>query len=232
MVKLADRPLIALPVKDQNLEDTLRKAKNHGVDIIEVRVDQFSNIELDYVKDVVKKVKSYDFIVLITVRSKIEGGGRDIPDRERVKIFESVVDVADILDIEFSSEDIREEIINLAKCNGKLSLVSYHDFEKTPNVEFIQNYIDVVKSIGGDIVKFAFKVDSFEDVANIMCVTHQNRDKNIVAIAMGDVGKISRVAGFVFGSIITYTYIGESFAPGQIEISKLKEELNFYRIID
>lgn len=232
MVKVADKPLIALPVKDENLEDTLRKAKNHGVDIIEVRVDQFSNIELDYIKDVVKKVKSYDFIVLITVRSKIEGGGRDIPDTERVKIFETVMDIADILDIEFSSEDIREEIINLAKCNGKLSLVSYHDFEKTPHIDFIQNYIDVVKSIGGDIVKFAFKVNSFEDVANIMCITHKNRDKNIVAIAMGDIGKISRVAGFIFGSIITYTYIGESFAPGQIEISKLKEELNFYRIID
>ncbi|MEZ0323338.1 MAG: type I 3-dehydroquinate dehydratase [Hydrogenothermaceae bacterium] len=232
MVNLINRPLIALPIKDENLEDTLQKAKYYSVNVIEIRVDQFSNLDTDYVKEVVKKVRNYDFGILITVRSKAEGGGRDIPDLERVKIFENVVEMADILDVEFSSESIREEIINLAKCNGKLSLVSYHDFEKTPNVEFIQNYIDVVKSIGGDIVKFAFKVNSFEDVANIMCITHKNRDRNIVAIAMGDVGKISRVAGFIFGSIITYTYIGESFAPGQIEIGKLKDELKFYKIIN
>ncbi|MDQ7055535.1 MAG: hypothetical protein Q9M89_03235 [Persephonella sp.] len=36
------------------------------------------------------------------------------------------------------------------------------------------------------------------------------------------------MAGFFFGSVLTYTYIGKSFAPGQIEAKKLIEELKFY----
>ena len=47
---------------------------------------------------------------------------------------------------------------------------------------------------------------------------------------MGEIGKITRVAGFFFGSIMTYTFVGKSFAPGQIELNRLIEELKFYGI--
>lgn len=228
MVELGKKPLVALAVKDENLEQVLHTAKEQKVDIVELRVDQLSDISIDYLKDISKFIKSMGFYLLLTVRSVLEGGGREIPDEERLEIFNSLVEFADILDVEYTSKGIREMVVELAKSNGKLSLISYHDFEKTPSEEFIQNYIDTAKSLGGDIVKFAFKVNSLKDVADILCITNKNRDKNVVAIAMGEMGKVSRVAGFVFGSLITYTYIGDAFAPGQIEVCKLMQELNFY----
>lgn len=230
MVQLGKNPLIALAIKDDNFEETLKLSKEYGVDVVELRVDQLSDPSVDYVRTLSNQIKQRGFYLLITIRSLLEGGGREIPDTDRLKIFESVVDIADMLDIEFTSDGIREDVIGLAKSRGKLSLVSYHDFEKTPSEEFIQNYIDSVKSLGADIVKFAFRANKLEDVAKVLCITHRNRDKKIVAIAMGEVGKISRVAGFVFGSLMTYTYIGDAFAPGQIEVSQLVEELKFYRI--
>jgi 3-dehydroquinate dehydratase-1 len=66
-------------------------------------------------------------------------------------------------------------------------------------------------------------------MARVMCITNKNKDKNIVAISMGEIGKITRVAGFIFGSLITYTYIGQSFAPGQIEVRKLNELIEFFK---
>ncbi len=221
-------PLIALPITDTDIDNTLQKAKEKNIDIIELRIDQFKNKNLDHINSIVKKVKDYNFKALATVRSKLEGGS-DIPDEDRLKIFNSIVKDVDIVDIEYTSEALKPTVVELVKNNNKILLMSYHDFEKTPSEDFIQNLIDNAKSQGADIVKYAFKSNSFEDVAKILYITHKNRYKNIVAIAMGDIGKISRVAGFVFGSLITYTYIGESFAPGQIEINKLKELLEFFK---
>lgn len=227
-MELGKRPLVALAVKDDGLDSVLKQAKLEGIDIIELRVDQFSQIDIGYIREKAKLVKDMEFYLLLTVRSKEEGGGIDLTDEFRLEIFKKTIDIADIVDIEFTSKSIRQDVVKLAKDNRKLCLISYHDFEKTPSVDFIQHYVNSAVDIGADIVKFAFKANSLDDIANVLCITHKNRDKKLVSILMGDIGKISRVVGFVFGSLITYTYIGESFAPGQIEAKRLIEELKFY----
>lgn len=227
MIKLRQKPLIALAVKDENLDSTLKIAKDRDIDIIELRVDQFSSLDVDHIRNCLGKVKEYGMSTLLTVRARWEGGAADIPDRERLNIIKNTVDLSDIVDIEYRA-DIRDEVITFVKNNHKTALVSYHDFEKTPPASFVQDYIDCAAKLGADIIKFACKANSFQDVADVLCVTARNRDKNIVAILMGETGKISRVAGFIFGSVITYTYIGEAFAPGQIEAERLLQELKFY----
>lgn len=227
MIKPGQKPLIALAVKDENLENTLKIAKEREIDIIELRVDQFSSRKVDHIRDCLKLIKDYGMFSLLTVRAKWEGGATDIQDQERLTIIKNTVDLSDIVDIEYRA-DIRDEVINLVKKHSKMVLISYHDFEKVPPVALVQEYIDSAFVLGADIIKFAYKANNLQDVAEVMCVTNKNRDKNIVAILMGELGKISRVAGFAFGSVITYTYIGEPFAPGQIEAEKLVEELKFY----
>ena len=224
---MGNYPLVVLPVSDDNLEKIIPIAVDKKIDMIELRIDQFSNLEINYILEKSRFVKKYDLGIIATVRSEQEGG-KAIPDDERIKIFEAVVEYSDILDIELTSTAINQKVIEIAKDEGKLSLVSYHDFEKTPTEEEIQEIIDKAAFLSPDIIKYAFKVNSHEDVSRILCVTAKNRDKKLVAIGMGEEGKITRVAGFFFGSILTYTYIGQSFAPGQIEASKLIEELKFY----
>ncbi len=227
MILKKDRPLIALPVDDKNLEETLKTVKEKPVDIIELRIDQFERFDIDYILEKVKLVKDYGFTLLSTVRSKEEGGA-DLSDEERLKIFQEVIPDSDIVDIELLSENINKEVIEIAKKEGKLSLVSYHDFEKTPSEDEIQSIIDKGASLSADIIKYAFFVKNTEDVGRILSVTYKNRDKNLVAIGMGELGKLTRVAGFFFGSLISYTFIGKSFAPGQIDVDKLVEEMRFY----
>ncbi|WP_457642272.1 type I 3-dehydroquinate dehydratase [Persephonella sp.] len=227
-MELGYRPLIALPLNDKNLDQNLIKAKEKNIDIIEIRVDMFSNLEIDYIVEKVKQAKEKGFYTIVTVRSKKEGGVKDIPDNERLKIFEVVSDYSDILDIELTSDNIQKDVIKIAREKNILSLVSYHDFEKTPSEREIQEIIDSSVKLGADIIKYAFMVKNVEDVGRILSVTHKNRDKKLVAIGMGEVGKITRVAGFFFGSLITYTYIGKSVAPGQIEVEELIKELEFY----
>ncbi|ACO03546.1 MULTISPECIES: type I 3-dehydroquinate dehydratase [Persephonella] len=225
-MEIGKYPLIALPLDDRDLESKLSQAKSKGIDLIELRIDMFSSTQSDYVKDISRKVKDSGFGIIGTVRSVEEGGLKDLKDSERIELFEAVSDYADIIDIELRSERLHEDLVKLCRDKEKFLLVSYHDFEKTPSEDEIQEIID--RSSFGDIIKFAFMVKDVEDVGRILSVTHKNRDKKIVSIGMGDLGKITRVAGFFFGSLITYTYIGESVAPGQIEVKELIKELKFY----
>ena len=41
-------------------------------------------------------------------------------------------------------------------------------------------------------------------------------------MAMGDLGKVTRISGEVFGSCLTFGTVGDASAPGQIESTNLK----------
>lgn len=41
-------------------------------------------------------------------------------------------------------------------------------------------------------------------------------------MAMGDLGKVSRIAGQVFGSSLSFGAVGQTSAPGQLSISDLR----------
>ncbi|NPA13353.1 MAG: type I 3-dehydroquinate dehydratase [Aquificae bacterium] len=219
-------PLVVLPVDDKGLEEKLKEAVKVGIDMVELRIDQFEDLSIPYIMEKAKQVKDSGLKLLSTVRCKGEGGA-DIPDEKRLEIFSKVSKVSDVIDIELKSE-INREVVGIAKSNDAQALVSYHDFEKTPEEEEIQQIIDEAYYLGADIIKYAFKVNNHDDVARILCITNKNKGRKLVAIGMGELGKLTRVAGYFFGSIFTYTYIGKSFAPGQIEATKLIEELKFY----
>ena len=221
-------PVVILPLDDEDLDSKLPIAVSKGIDAIEIRIDQFKDLDEEYVIKAIKKIKEYPLGLIGTIRCKEEGGA-DIHDEKRVRLFELIAEYCDVLDIELNSK-IAEKVIEIAHDEGKLALVSHHDFEKTPNEDYIQQIIDRGIKVGADIIKYAYKVNSFEDISRIMCVTSKNRDKKLVAIGMGELGKITRVAGGFFGSIFTYTFLGKSFAPGQIEAGKLIDELKFYKL--
>ncbi len=223
-------PYIALPLTDEDFDNKLETAYYRDVDIIEFRVDLLKNKDIDYIIKHLRKIKEKGLKTILTIRAKWEGGGCEIEDEKRLKIFEKCINFIDFIDIELSSIDIREKIIDLSRKNGIEVIVSYHDFEKTPSNEVIQKIIDDTFSLGGDISKFAFKVNNENDVGRILSISYKNKvlGRKLIAIGMGELGKITRVAGYFFGSMITYTYIGKSVAPGQIELNKLLEELKFY----
>ena len=223
-------PYIALPLNDEDFDNKLTTAYYRGVDIIEFRVDLLKSLDIDYIIQHLRKIKENGLKTILTVRAKWEGGGQEIKDNERFNIFKNCVNLIDYLDIELSSTEIIEDVVKLGKDKEKEIIVSFHDFEKTPSEDVIQGIIDKSFNAGADIAKFAFKVNNEDDVGRILSISYKNKllGRKLIAIGMGELGRITRVAGYFFGSIITYTYIGKSVAPGQIDIDKLIEEMRFY----
>ncbi len=204
---------IALPVTDERFDEVLLKAKN--ADILEFRVDSFSNKDVDFVSSLLKKAKEKGFETILTIRSEKEGGTYV---ENRVQMFEKLMPLSDYTDIELSSIDIISYISRLSKEYGKKLIVSYHNFEMTPANFVIKETIREALRYG-DIPKIALKANSYEDVSRLLCSAQDVKTPKIL-ISMGDLGKISRIAGFIFGSFITYVYLEKPNAPGQLSLEE------------
>ena len=75
----------------------------------------------------------------------------------------------------------------------------------------------------------AFTPRNEEDVLDLMVWTRKHSKKMeqpLITMAMGDVGRVSRVSGRLTGSAVTFGYVGEASAPGQIPASELKNILD------
>jgi len=130
----------------------------------------------------------------------------------------------DAVDIEIDAS-INREIIAMAR--GKTIIVSEHDFEKMPDLSHLEKIASKANSLGATIIKIAAMAHNRQDVVRLMEFTAAKRN-NLVTIAMGNYGAISRVLAPVFGSLFTYGFVKKSVAPGQLSLHKLVEELRLY----
>jgi 3-dehydroquinate dehydratase-1 len=72
----------------------------------------------------------------------------------------------------------------------------------------------------------AVKANSYQDTARLLCLCEKEEGEKII-IAMGKYGKISRLAGYIFGSVISYAFYRSATAEGQLsleEMVRLKRE--------
>lgn len=209
--------LIAVPLTDKNFEDGLKACKELGADIVELRVDMFQDADVNHLRELIKKVHDTGLRNILTIRSEKEGG-RHVPNR--LKLFEELSPTSDYTDLELSSESIISKVRDIVKAHDKKLILSYHNFERTPPRWILKEIFRKAKRWGADIVKVAVKANSYEDVATLLCTGKEEEGEKIL-ISMGSVGSISRLAGFIFGSAISYAFIGQAVAEGQIPLEEM-----------
>jgi 3-dehydroquinate dehydratase-1 len=213
--------LIAVSLNDENFRENLTKAQRLGADAVEYRIDAFKNKNLDHCAEVINFGNSLGLKAILTVRAQWEGGVEEIPNR--LDYYQALTPLVDFVDIELRAEEgEKEEVLRLVKNSCKKLILSYHDFEKTPSEEDLKEIFNRMVAEGADIAKVACHAQSWDDVARLLCVA-KKQPIPTVAISMGDKGKISRVAGFIFNSVITYCALEKAFAPGQLTLAEAVE---------
>lgn len=220
-------PAVAAAVSDRDIR-LLRQSDVKVIDLIELRVDMFSSLSEDYVKSVFLQVKKrFSKPVLCTIRLSSEGGKRFIEDRKRYALFEAVAPMADMIDIEIQSR-LLGDVIRLAHSLKKPVIASYHDLKKTPKGVFFSKMLTQAHKVSADITKLACKADTMDDVARLLRFTMDHKKDNLITISLGKPGRISRIVNPLFGSLITYGYIGKPKADGQMHIQQLAQQLKLY----
>ncbi len=199
--------------------DSAIKARKLGADLLELRIDL---LDTD-ARPVLAELKKLGLPVIITNRMKQEGGAWEGSEDERIRTLVSLVPLADAVDIELCAEE-RDTVVKKAKSAGKTVIISTHDFQKTPELEVMTGIIRESFEAGADIAKLAVMPQSLKDVLCLLEVTLQSQ-KPVCTIAMGDMGRHSRVIAPIYGSLLTYGYVDKSTAPGQLRVDELKSIL-------
>jgi 3-dehydroquinate dehydratase-1 len=225
-VELGERPRIVVPLVDARAREDAARAKRLA-DIFELRIDLLGSHETAAVARWSEGVRAENVPLIATVRSTEEGGGATLSDDDRMRLFETVLPHVDALDIEHRAA-IRDGVIALAHRAAKKVIVSHHDFAGTPSDRDLLGIVEEAKEAGADLVKLAAAAQSFRDVERLFGVLVSQRSKHIVAISLGAHGTASRVFFPLFGSLLTYAFLHEAVAPGQLSLQDLHDELRRY----
>ncbi len=169
--------------------------------------------------------------LLFTIRTKRQGG--EFPDKPEV--YEKLTSMAirsgclDFVDIEDTTEhSSMDRIIALAREYGVRSIASYHNFDETPGIDEICSKFVALRDTGADILKTAYMPVTPVDVAAVLYATASFKQADdysheMITMSMGDLGRISRVSGAIFGSDYTFAAVGETSAPGQMPVRQVRE---------
>ena len=211
---------IAIPIFQNKCENVIEVAQDcidKGADILEFRIDALKNPNINEIKDTIEHI---NFPMIATNRINTEGGSFKGNEEERFNILYECCDLVDYVDIELQSKD---EYIKKIHNTGVTTIVSYHDFEKTPNLNEITYIVEKEQKLG-DIAKVAFMPKTLEDTLTILAVLSHCKDT--IAISMGDLGSYTRIMASKFNSPITFAAGRDATAPGQIDIETMKALLN------
>ena len=201
----ADRMIEKIRIAEQN------------ADLVEVRFDHLAETEFtpDAVDRIFRAKSSIPWIA--TFRAPEQGGGRSLSLDER-KRFWANVSGSEYVDIE---EDIDHSDIPA----GKQIIRSHHDFTGMP-ADLDAIYRRLATS-GADIIKIAYAADDITDTIPVWKLLELARldSRDIIAIAMGDAGKLTRVLGLARGAFLTYSSLdgATETAPGQVTAKDLIE---------
>lgn len=104
-------------------------------------------------------------------------------------------------------------------------IISYHNFNETPDITTFNEIIKNALDEGADIVKIATFANDIRD--NLRLLTLLNEHKNIVVIGMGVKGKLTRFLGPLLGAPFTFAAPndGNKTAPGQMTKQEFEEKL-------
>lgn len=233
-----NKPLICLPLVASTEETLLKEGEEVAdlkPDLVEWRVDYFRDVEnIEKVLIALKKLhhRLANYPLIFTCRRIEEGGARHVELSQKMALMKAVIETQkiDIMDIEqFYGPESIKDLQQLAHKNHVSVIISQHDFEKTPSKETIIEGLIRSQEYHADLAKVAVMPRSERDVLTLMEATLEAREKYLkiplITMAMGELGRITRIAGGIFGSTVTFAAGKNSSAPGQMMVSQLRRAM-------
>ncbi|MDE1845937.1 MAG: type I 3-dehydroquinate dehydratase [Candidatus Micrarchaeota archaeon] len=192
-------------------------------EIVEVRADFAGRRELS--EQTTKLLSKIAHRSILTIRPQWEGGNFRGDENLRVGMLKSIGE-----EIEPRFVDVEHKVAHKFKESSFRKIVSWHDFNSTPPFEeLLKKYKEMEKL--GDIVKIATTAKNAIDIVNVMKLYSRAEKGRLIAFAMGEIGKISRVLSVtdIYGAPFAYSSLGAPVAPGQYgraELQKILEKLS------
>jgi 3-dehydroquinate dehydratase-1 len=206
----------------KKLKQTLRIALRKS-DYVEIR---FDFLKAEQIPQVLENVKKDLKKIVCTLRPKSEGGKFDGNERERISILKLIAEYNPfLLDVEFNTMKKEKSLVEYLKMTKTNLLISGHDFNKTPNFTELKKKLNQMSKYSSN-VKIVTTAKTTDDSTRVLQLYNKKGKINLIAFAMGDSGRISRILSLYLGSPYAYVSLGKAIAPGQFSVDEIKKIIN------
>jgi len=213
---------ICIPLNEQTVDalvESISKAEQ-AADLIELRLDGLLPDEFQQLlPNLDNLISTASRPIILTFRAEEQGGYRALTREQRSSFWKSQLhSAAELVDIE---ADLVHEFTNHnenEQPDWSRVICSHHDFDRVPD-----NLFEIYEQLAftpAHIVKLAVHANDVTDCLPVFKLIDQARanGREIIAIAMGDSGVITRILGPSRGAFLTYgaSDFARGTAPGQI----------------
>jgi 3-dehydroquinate dehydratase-1 len=184
----------------KKLKHTLKIALRKS-DYVEIR---FDFLKAEQIPQVLENVKKDLKKIVCTLRPKTEGGQFNGNERERISILKLIAEYNPfLLDVEFNTMKKEKSLVKYLKMTKTNLLISGHDFKKTPNLTELKKKLNQMSKYSSN-VKIVTTAKTTDDSTRVLQLYNKKGKTNLIAFAMGDSGRISRILSLYLGSPYAY----------------------------
>lgn len=248
-IRLAGQPLgggrmpaICAPLVGRTREQLLSEVASVAArkpDLLEWRVDFYDGIaDTNDVVDLAGRLKvAAGGIPLLFTRRSSREGGEPIPlvEPQVIALCGAVCSSGHVDFVDYEMSNTPDEVCEMrerSRAAGVQLVLSFHDFHGTPAFEQLREKFALAEQLGADVAKVAVMPREMEDVLTLLAATlHASRTLAVpvISMAMGGAGAVTRLAGGLFGSALSFAVGQQSSAPGQWPIGELETALALLR---
>lgn len=213
--------MICVSIRDTDFEGTIKSLETPEADMAELRLDLSQ-----YTLEEIRCLCSMPFPIIATCRCAEAGEGKT-----EKQLSAAIEAGAYLVDLELEMpRSLSGRLLRLARQAGCGIIISYHCFERTPDIVSLRTIVRDCLSRGADIVKVATAALFPEDPQRVLSLysdpVASSLKGRLVAFAMGEAGRQSRLDSLRLGAPFTYACAdGRPTAPGQPSVSELRMAL-------
>ena len=211
--------MICISLADLSFETCVEALKD--IEMAELRLDL-----LDFSLEQIQEIFALPNRLIATHRPTT------ISEEERKEILITAIDSgADYVDVEIEADaSFKKSIFKTCGAKDCKVILSFHNYENTPSKKELEDIIKHCFDDGADIAKIACRVNTEADAARILSLYDREniKENQLVAIGMGEKGKITRLAAPLLGAPFTFAALTDAkkTAPGQLDVNTLKSILD------
>ena len=225
--------MICTSIQNRTLDEIFAILESGEVEMAEIRLDR-CNLAQDEVEEL---FSSSDVPLIATcrvseIRASLDDGNTDdrkLDSRASQKAESLLITAihagAAYTDLEIEapammSKRIRRET---REC-GTVLIRSYHDFSGTDSLEALKALTEKCFALGADIAKIVVTANDDDDTARVLRLYESFDPGRLVAFAMGEKGRSSRIDCLAKGAPHTYAALNEeeAAAPGQMSTASMR----------
>lgn len=202
------------------LRAAARLRREHGIDIVEVRLDCLAKDE----SKLVELLGAIKLPILLTARHPAEGGAGNLSATRRRQLLGTFLPHASLIDVELRSAGAFADLLAVARRRRVETVLSFHNFALTPGDAVLGQKQRHARALGAGICKIAVQLKNASDLARVLAV-QTRAPRPLATMGMGPLGKVSRLVLPLAGSRLAYGFIDRPQVAGQWPAAVLARRL-------